>query len=172
MARRNWEVFGFTSRRIGCLFVVSLAVTQTNRFLASTSLITTLRLKSRIVMKLSLLPGSSISTLNVLLSDCLVSLRNMEKDLTIPTIPIALQSFSHWRHTSYSLREVNITGSHELWGEVVVTLWRASMTSGSTGKAWDELTQRILVWNVLVDSEDHMAEWARREVVWNTTQTM
>ena len=123
-------------------------------------------------MKLSLLPGPSIPTLNVLLSNCLVGLRNMEKDLTIPTIPIALRSSSHSRHTSYSLREVNTADSHELWGEVVVTLWRASMTSGNTGKAWDELTQRILVWNVLVDGEDHTAEWARREVVWNTTQTM
>lgn len=96
----------------------------------------------------------------------------MEKDLTIPTIPIALRPSSHSRHTSYSLREVNIEDSHELWGEVVVTLWRASMTSGSTGKAWDELTQRILVWNVLVDGEDRTAEWARREVVLNTIQTM
>jgi len=120
-------------------------------------------------MKLSLLPGRSIPTLNVLLSNCLVGLRNMEKDLTIPTIPIALRSSSHSRHISYSLREVNTADSHELWGEVVVTLWRASMTSGSTGNAWDELTQRILVWNVLVDGEDHTAEWARREVVWNTT---
>ena len=41
----------------GAYMLVSLAVAQTNRFLASTSLITTLRLKSRIVMKLSLLPG-------------------------------------------------------------------------------------------------------------------
>src|SRR6266567_5566506 len=160
MACRNWEVYDSTSRRIGCLYVVSLAVTQANRFLGSTSLITTLRLKSRIIMKISLLPGPSIPTLNVLLSNCLVGLRNMEKDLTIPTIPIALRSSSHSRHTSYSLREVYTADSHELWGEVVVTLWRASMTSGSTGKAWDELTQRIRVWNVLVDGEDHTAEWA------------
>ncbi len=62
--------------------------------------------------------------------------------------------------------------SHELWGEIVVNLWRTSMTSRSTGKAWDELTPRILVWNVLIDGEDHVAEWARREVVWNTTQTI
>jgi nucleolar pre-ribosomal-associated protein 1 len=138
---------------------------------SSTSLITTLRLKSRIVMKLSLLPGRSVPTLNVLLSNCLVGLRNMEKDLTIPTTPVALRSSSHSRYTSYSLREVNTADSHELWGEVVVSLWRASMTSGATGKAWDELIQRILVWGVLVDGEDHTAEWARREVVWNTTQT-
>lgn len=123
-------------------------------------------------MKLSLLPGPSVPTLNVLLSNCLVGLRNMEKDLTIPIIPIALQSFSHSRHTSYNLREASIAGPHELWGEVVVTLWRASMTSGTTGMAWDELTQRLLVWNVLVDGKDHLAEWARREVVWNMIQTM
>ncbi|KAN0120572.1 hypothetical protein V8E52_004399 [Russula decolorans] len=58
------------------------------------------------------------------------------------------------------LCEVNTADSHELWGEVVVTLWRASMTSGTTGKAWDELIQRILVWGILVDSKDHTAEWA------------
>jgi nucleolar pre-ribosomal-associated protein 1 len=172
MARRDREVYGFTSRRIGCLYVVFLAVTQANRFPASTSLITALRLKSRIVMKLSLLPGPSIPTLNVLLSNCLVSLRNIERDQAIPTIPIALQSSSHSRHTSHSLREVNTADSHELWGEIVVSLWRASMTSGCTGKAWDKLTQRMLVWNVLVDGDDHTAEWARREVVCNTTQTM
>ena len=122
-------------------------------------------------MRLSLLPGPSIPTLNVLLSNCLVDLRIVEKDLTIPTTPIALRSSSHSRHISCSLREVNTADPHELWGEVVVTLWRASMTSVSAGKAWDELTQRVLVWNVLVDGEDHTAEWARREVVWNTTQT-
>jgi len=44
------------------------------------------------------------------------------------------------------------------------------MTSGSSGKAWDELTPRILVWNVLVDGEDQVAEWARKEVVQNTTR--
>lgn len=172
MARRNREVYDFTSRRIGCLYVVFLAVTQANRVLVSTSMITTLRLKSRIVMKLSLLPGPSIPTLNVLLSNFLVSLRNIEKGQAIPTTPIALQSSSHSQHTSYSLREVNTADSHELWGEIVVSLWRASMTSGCTGKAWDELTQRILVWNVFVDGDDPTAEWARREVVCNTTQTM
>lgn len=156
----------------GAYLRVFLVVTQANRFLASTSLITTLRLKSRIVMKLSLLPGPTITTLNVLLSNCLIGLRNMEKDLIISTIPIALRSSSHSRHTSYSLREANAADFHELWGEVVINLWRASMTSGSTAKAWNELTQRILVWNVLVDDEDHTAEWARREVVWNLTQTM
>lgn len=169
MARGHWEVYDITPRRIGCFFVVFLVVTQANRFLASTSLITTLRLKSRIVMKLSLLPGPTITTLNVLLSNCLVGLRNVEKDLTIPTIPIALRSSSHSRHTSYSLREVNTADVHGLWGEVVITLWRASMTSESTAKAWNELTQRILFWNVLVDGEDHTAEWARREMVRNLT---
>ena len=123
-------------------------------------------------MKLSLLPGPPIPSLDVLLSTCLIGLRNIEKDLTIPTIPIALRSSSHSWHTSYSLCEVNAVDSHELWGEIVVTLWRTSMTSGSTGKSWSELTQRILVWNVLVDGKDHTAEWARRELVWNTTQTM
>ena len=120
-------------------------------------------------MKLGLLPGPTIPTFCVLLSQCLVGLRNLEKDLIIPTIPVALRSSSQSRHTSYSLREVNTTDSNELWGEIVVSLWRASMTPGSTGKAWDELTPRILVWNLLADGEDHTAEWARREVVWNTT---
>ena len=153
-------------------YVVSLAAAQTNLLLASTSLISSLPLKARIVMKLGLLPGPTIPTFNVLLSHCLVGLRNLEKDLIIPTIPAALQSPSQSRHTSCSLRELDTTDSHELWGEVVVSLWRASMTSGSAGKAWDELTPRILVWNLLVDGEDQTTEWARREVVWNMTQTV
>ena len=154
-------------------YVASLAATQTNFLIASTSLISLLRLKSRIVMKLGLLPGPTISTFNVLLSHCLVGLRNLEKDLTIPTIPAALKSSSQSRHTSCSLREMDTTDSHELWGEVVVNLWRALMTSGSAGNdAWDELTPRLLVWNLLVDGEDQTAEWARREVVWNMTQTV
>jgi nucleolar pre-ribosomal-associated protein 1 len=151
---------------------VFLAVTQTNCLLASTSLIATLRLKSRIIMKLGLLPGPTIPTINVLLSHCLVGLHSLEKDLIIPTIPVALRSSAQSRHSSYSLREANTTDSHELWGEVVVNLWRASMTCGTTGKAWDELTPRILVWNLLVDGEDYTAEWARKEVVWNTTQAV
>ena len=151
-------------------YVVSLAVTQTNLLLGSTSLTVTLRLKSRIVMKLGLLPGPAIPTFSVLLSHCLVGLRNLEKDMTIPTTPIALRTSSLSRHTSCSQRDVDTTDSHDLWGEVVVNLWRASMTSGNVGKAWDELTPRILVWNLLVDGEDQTAEWARREVVWNTTR--
>lgn len=152
------------------LIFVSIPVTQTNRLLAST--ISTLRLKSRVIMKLGLLPGPSIPIFDVLLSHCLVGLRNLEKDLIIPTIPVTLRSSSQPRHTSYSSREVNTTDSHELWGEVVVSLWRASMTSRSAGRAWDELTPRILVWNQLVDGEDHTAEWARREVVRNTTRVV
>ena len=57
--------------------------------------------------------------------------------------------------------------AHDLWGEVVVGLWRASMASGGSQGAWDELTPRILIWNMFVDGEDQSAEWARREVVRN-----
>ena len=59
---------------------------------------------------------------------------------------------------------------HDLWGEAVVNLWRASMASGGSSRGvWDELTPRILIWNMLVDGEDQSAEWARREVVRNVT---
>jgi nucleolar pre-ribosomal-associated protein 1 len=155
-------------------YFVSLAVTQTNRLAVSTSLIVTLRLKSRLIMKLGLLPGPTVPTFEVLLSNCLIVLRNMEKDLVIPAIPVALRSSSLSRHTSHSLREreADTTDSRKVWGDVVISLWRASMASGNTDKAWDELTPRVLVWNLLIDGEDHTAEWARREVVWNMTQTM
>ncbi|KAI9512767.1 ribosome 60S biogenesis N-terminal-domain-containing protein [Russula earlei] len=136
---------------------------------ASTSHTAMLLYKSRIVMRLGLLPGPPVPTFDALLSQCLVSLRHLEKGLILSTFPVALRSSPHSRHTSYSIREGNATDSHELWGEVVVYLWRAAMASESSGKAWDELTPRILVWNLLVDGEDHVAEWARREVVWNTT---
>ena len=128
-----------------------------------------LRLKSRIIMKLALLTGPAVP--NVLLSQCLVCLRHLEKDLTLPTIPITPGTSSLPRHTSYSHRDVHTPDSHIVWGEVVVSLWRASMTLGSSGKAWDELTPRILIWNLLVDGEDEVAEWARKEVVRNTTRT-
>lgn len=122
------------------------------------------------MIKLGLLPGPALPTFNVLLSHCLNNLRHLEKDLILPTFPITPGTSTQPRHTSYSLREGHATDSHIIWGEVVVSLWRASMTSGSSGKAWDELTPRILVWNVLVDGEDQVAEWARKEVVQNTTR--
>lgn len=128
-----------------------------------------LRLKSRIIMKLGLLPDPAVP--NVLLSQCLVCLRHLEKDLTLPTIPITPGTSSLPRHTSYSHRDIHTPDPHIVWGEVVVSLWRASMTLGSSGKAWDELTPRILIWNLLVDGEDQVAEWARKEVVRNTTRT-
>jgi nucleolar pre-ribosomal-associated protein 1 len=135
-----------------------------------------LRLKSRIVMKLSLLPGPAVPTLNSLLSHCLVGLRHLEKDLILPVLPITPEmSSSLPRHTSSSVREGHTSDSHldvEVWGEVVVSLWRASMASGSARRVWDELTPRILVWNLLIDGGDQVAEWARKEVVWNMTQTM
>jgi hypothetical protein len=59
--------------------------------------------------------------------------------------------------------------THDLWGEAVVSLWRASMASGTSQAAWDELTPRILIWGMLVDGEDQSVEWARREVVRNMT---
>ena len=135
-----------------------------------------LRVKSRIVMKLSLLPGPAVPALNSLLSHCLVGLRHLEKDLILPVLPLTLEiSSSLPRHTSYSIREGHMRDSHldvEVWGEVVVSLWRASMTSGNARRVWDELTPRILVWNLLIDGEDQVAEWARKEVVWNMTQSM
>lgn len=151
--------------------LVCLAATQTDHLLASASLLATLQLKSRMVMKLGLLPGPAVPAFNVLLSHCLRSLRHLERDLILATFPITLQSSSHLHHTSYNIREGNTTDPHELWGEVVVRLWRASMTLGSSCEAWDELTPRILIWNFLVDGEDDVAEWARREVVWNLVQT-
>jgi hypothetical protein len=118
-------------------------------------------------MKLGLLPGPAVPTFSDLLSHCLASLHRLEKDVVLPAFPVALRTSSQSRHTSYTLREGGTMGPHELWGEVVVILWRASMTSGSPGEAWDELTPRILVWNAMVGGEDHVAEWARCEAVFN-----
>jgi hypothetical protein len=127
-------------------------------------------------MKLSLLPGPAIPTLNPLLSHCLVGLRHLEKDLILPALPVVPGTLSSLpRHTSYSVREGHTTDSQvevEAWGDVVVSLWRASMTSGSARRAWNELTPRILLWNLLIDGEDQVTEWARKEVVWNMTRTM
>jgi nucleolar pre-ribosomal-associated protein 1 len=127
-----------------------------------------LRLKSRIIMKLGLLTGPAVP--NVLFSQCLVCLRRLEKDLTLPTVPIIPGPSSQPRHTSYTHRDLHTPDSHIVWGEVVVSLWRASMTLENSGNAWDELTPRILLWNLLVDGEDQVAEWARKEVVRNTTR--
>ena len=120
-------------------------------------------------MKLGLLAGPAVP--NTLISQCLVCLRHFERGLILPTIPITPETPSQPRHTSYSHRDVRIPDSPIVWGEVVVSLWRASMTSGSSGRAWDELTPRILIWNLLVDGEDQVAKWARNEVVRNTTRT-
>ncbi|KAI0254170.1 ribosome 60S biogenesis N-terminal-domain-containing protein [Lactifluus subvellereus] len=122
------------------------------------SFLPTLQLKSRIVLKLSLLPGSTVPTLDVLLSHCLASLHHLERDIVLPTFPLSPR-LSSLASESYAV----------LWGEVVVNLWRASMTSGRSREAWDELTPRMLIWNQLVDGDDRVSEWARREVVRNVT---
>ncbi|KAI9466647.1 ribosome 60S biogenesis N-terminal-domain-containing protein [Lactarius psammicola] len=137
---------------------------------ASPSFLAALHLKSRIVVKLSLLPGPTIPAFDVLLFQCLVGLRHLEKNLVLPEFSVSIQSPSpRRRHTSYSSREESTPEAHDLWGEVVVSLWRASMTSGGSQGAWDELTPRVLVWSTLVDGQDQSAEWARREVVRNMT---
>ena len=171
MARGDRAVYCFAARRYRYLkSSLLVAVTYADHLLlASPYLFATLRLKSRIVMKLGLLTGPAVP--NDLLSQCLVCLHHLEKDLTLPAIPITPGTSSQPRHTSYSHRDVHTSDSHIVWGEVVVSLWRASMTLGSSGRAWDELTPRILIWNLLVDGEDQVAEWARREVVRNTTRT-
>lgn len=136
---------------------------------ASPSFLAGLQLKSRIVVKLSLLPGPAIPAFDVLLSQCLVGLRHLEKNLILPEFLCSIQSPPRRRHTSYSSREESTPEAHDLWGEEVVSLWRASMTSGGSRGAWDELTPRVLIWGMLVDGEDQSAEWARREVVRNVT---
>jgi hypothetical protein len=138
--------------------------------LSTASLLPTLQLKSRVILKLCLLPSPSIPNLNVLLSQCLLSLHHLEKDVVLPTFPFSPRLPSQSRHTSYSSREGNASESHALlWGEIVVNLWRASMTSRNSREAWDELTPRVLVWNQLVGGDDQVGEWARREVVRNVT---
>lgn len=136
---------------------------------ASPSFLAVLRLKSRIVVKLSLLPGPAIPAFEVLLSQCIVGLRYVEKNLVLPEFSSSIQSPPRRRHTSYSSREESTPDAHDLWGEAVVGLWRASMTTGGSQGAWDELTPRILIWSMLVEGEDQSAEWARREVVRNVT---
>ncbi|KAI9448397.1 ribosome 60S biogenesis N-terminal-domain-containing protein [Lactarius indigo] len=136
---------------------------------ASPSFLAGLQLKSRIVAKLSLLPGPTIPAFDVLLSQCLVGLRHLEKNLILPEFSFSIRSPPRRRHTSYSSREEGTPEAHDLWGEAVVSLWRASTTSGGSQEAWDELTPRVLIWNMLVDGEDPSAEWARREVVRNMT---
>jgi nucleolar pre-ribosomal-associated protein 1 len=171
MARSHREVYDIASRGHRCLYRLPLLRLGLSADLALASFLPGLQLKSRIVLKLSLLPGPTVPTLDVLLSQCLVSLRHMEKDIALPTLPLWPRlSSSQSRHTSYSSREGSSGENHALlWGEVVVNLWRASMTSESSREGWDELTPRILVWNELVAGEDLVAEWAQREVVPNAT---
>jgi nucleolar pre-ribosomal-associated protein 1 len=179
MARSHREVYDFGARRYGGYsnrLPFEPRISLIFFWLASPSLSAILRLKSRVVMKLSLLPGPTVPALDALLSHCLVGLCCLEKDLILPAVPIPPGTSSFLpRHTSYSVREGHSTDFRvevEVWGEVVVSLWRASMTSRSSRRAWDKLTPRILVWNSLMDGEDQVAEWARKEVVWNTTRTV
>lgn len=69
--------------------------------------------------------------------------------------------------------------SEHTWGQIVESLWRASMASdGLAGaKPWDALTSRMLVWNGLKRRSDagrladDPCEWARREVLKNLSQS-
>lgn len=69
--------------------------------------------------------------------------------------------------------------SEQTWGQIVESLWRASMASDSLAdaKPWDALTSRMLVWNGLKRRSgagvlaDDACEWARREVLKNLSQS-
>ncbi|KIJ58488.1 hypothetical protein HYDPIDRAFT_34133, partial [Hydnomerulius pinastri MD-312] len=102
-----------------------------------------------VILRLSLVPGISHHSLGV------VAPRRDSRPLSSPP------------HHAQGLREMpTVSDPLRTWGEIVQGLWRVSMTLEDRTRAWDMLTQRLLIWrNIVRDEKCPIGEWVRRETV-------
>ncbi|TDL17669.1 hypothetical protein BD410DRAFT_754176 [Rickenella mellea] len=141
--------------------------------------IDSLRLFSRVLLRLALLPFPPPRSISLTLQSAVHALEAFEAKSDLP-IPSALHFFpdsaaeegnaSQPPHGSYGLHQVTSTkGDDDLlraWGDCVERLWQVAMVCNEKDAAWDALSCRLLVWRALVgEGGTEVGEWARKEVV-------
>jgi len=129
-------------------------------------------LASPVILRLTLLPGRSISGLPMLLQHCVSALERLETSLDLTqrgdaSTPQKLRRAPP--HRAPGLHDLNDADDDVLaWGETVEHLWRVSMALEVKSAAWDFLTSRLLIWRSVRGEEDTVVgEWARTQVILN-----
>ncbi|TBU65164.1 ribosome 60S biogenesis N-terminal-domain-containing protein [Dichomitus squalens] len=128
-----------------------------------------------VLLRLSLLPGSSLSHSPTLLRQSLSFLEVMEADVAVPTSgtlapPLVPEDgvTSMSLHRSQQLFDSPPAVSIELWGDCVEALWRVSMALPNRTAEWDGLSSRLLIWRSISGAErTRVGEWARIETLTN-----
>ncbi|KAJ7095895.1 ribosome 60S biogenesis N-terminal-domain-containing protein [Mycena belliarum] len=121
-----------------------------------------------VILRLSLLPGSSPLALPELLKRCLSGVSMFETSLDIPCsqLEVHVRSPSQLNLPPHNGQDLQVVGDYDpflTWGKSVEYLWQASMTLSDKPSVWDALTLRLLIWRSAVGEEGTAAgEWARK----------
>ncbi|KAL4075510.1 ribosome 60S biogenesis N-terminal-domain-containing protein [Scleroderma citrinum] len=83
------------------------------------------------------------------------------------TVPDSLRELASPPHYAQGLHTIpTITNSFHAWGKIVEGFWRVSMALDHRTSAWDNLTNRLLIWRGIVGEDDSpVGEWARKETI-------
>jgi nucleolar pre-ribosomal-associated protein 1 len=127
----------------------------------------------RCLLRLSLSSGASSSRLSPVVTKALKCLRSLEEQIELPSAFTKRVTLSDSRfprlHGAHGLHEPLVEEDPvQVWGEVVESLWRVTLTLEVKLPEWDALTCRLLVWRSMVgETGSEVGEWARKEVVRN-----
>lgn len=136
-----------------------------------------LSITSRILLRLSLLPGPTVPNFGILMAKVLALLQSFEHNLDIShfdhTLDLPPQAgvINTGSHTSYtSISATTIPADPvRIWGRAVEDQWRSVMrmnTFEGQADAWGALSARTLLWRSIVGREgSDVGEWVRREVL-------
>ncbi|KAL4250925.1 Nucleolar pre-ribosomal-associated protein 1 [Abortiporus biennis] len=129
---------------------------------------------TRMLLRLSLLPGAPIPQLEDLLEHTVHQLTIIEGDLHVPESDGRIDDSvkASWRNipsfmpptSARKLWLIPDSDPLRMWGQCVEALWRASMTTQGKCSQWDALTCRLLLWRAVV-TDSSAGEWARKEVL-------
>ncbi|VDC04040.1 unnamed protein product, partial [Peniophora sp. CBMAI 1063] len=129
-------------------------------------------LQSRVLLRLTQLPGRAPHALEAILSSCVDKLAISEQKIKLE---LPMTSFRTNRaptmllHSSLDAHNENEDDDVSRWCDVVSNLWSVSMTLGATtgNASWARLTPRMLARTSLLGggARDEEGEWVRRQVV-------
>ncbi|KAJ3857360.1 hypothetical protein EV368DRAFT_30415 [Lentinula lateritia] len=132
---------------------------------------------SGVLLRLSLLPGSSSTQISRILTRCVSAIKDQERDKTLlsvaPSTSITgLGALFEAPHGAFRLFEVPLlseTALCEAQGESIEQLWRVAMLVDIKENlpAWDELSSLLLLWRARKGEYSVVGEWVRREAVKN-----
>ncbi|KAK7440039.1 hypothetical protein VKT23_017290 [Stygiomarasmius scandens] len=132
----------------------------------SMSVLPMLHLTSRVLLRLSLLPGKHIPNIERLITKT-VQVMPDEVDAGNRLLSGFDATRNTSPHTSFRLHEKETVDQERVWGKTIEAFWRVSMTFERKSTAWDFLTARLLVWRSAVGQDKSpIGEWARQQVVY------